>query len=68
MRYAEMIAENAPLSTKSIRKAIRSFIGLTEEEALPLENKIGFPCFLSEDAKEGPRAFKEKRKPNFKGK
>ena len=67
LHYAEMIAENAPLSTKSIRKAIRSFIGLTEAEALPKEQEIGFPCFLSEDAKEGPRAFKEKRRPNFKG-
>ena len=67
MHYAEMIAENAPLSTKAIRKAIRSFIGRTEQEALPLEQEIGFPCFLSEDAREGPLAFKEKRKPNFRG-
>jgi len=68
MRYAEMIAENAPMSTKAIRKAIRTFVGLTEAEAFPLEQEIGFPCFLSQDAKEGPRAFKEKRKPNFQGK
>lgn len=68
MKYAEMIAENGPLAVTAIRKAIRSFFGLTEAEALPKEQEIGWPVFMSEDAKEGPRAFKEKRKPNFKGK
>ncbi|MCA9773219.1 MAG: enoyl-CoA hydratase/isomerase family protein [Myxococcales bacterium] len=68
MKYAEMIAANGPLAVRAIRKAIRKFIGLTIDEAYPLEQEIGYPIFMSEDAKEGPRAFKQKRKPVWKGK
>ena len=42
--------------------------GLPEEEALAKELEIGWPILATEDAKEGPRAFIEKRKPDFKGK
>jgi enoyl-CoA hydratase len=30
------------------------------------QDKIGWEVFASEDAKEGPRAFAEKRKPAYK--
>ena len=41
---------------------------LTEAEGLALEQELGFPVFATNDAKEGPRAFKEKRAPKFQGK
>jgi enoyl-CoA hydratase len=41
--------------------------GLPEKEALAQELEIGWPILQTEDAKEGPRAFAEKRKPEFKG-
>ena len=40
---------------------------LTEEAALANELKHGWPVFLSEDAKEGPKAFAAGRTPDFKG-
>ncbi len=40
---------------------------MREDEALEHEFTYGWDVFGSEDAKEGPRAFKEKRTPNFTG-
>jgi enoyl-CoA hydratase/carnithine racemase len=40
--------------------------GMTEAEALAHEFAYGWQVFQSEDAKEGPRAFTEKRKPVFR--
>jgi enoyl-CoA hydratase len=42
-------------------------IVLTTEEGLAKEAEIAAPVFLTRDAQEGPRAFKEKRKPQYKG-
>jgi len=66
-RYARIIADNGPLAVTAIKKAVLTNIGLTLAEGLAKEMEIAFPVFMSEDAKEGPRAFKEKRKPQFQG-
>ncbi len=39
----------------------------SEAEALEKEIEIRGPVFASKDAREGPRAFAEKRKPVFTG-
>jgi enoyl-CoA hydratase len=67
IELAERIARNAPLSVAASKDIIRGTQGLTEAEAwdyqLPLFNSV----FTSEDAKEGPRAFAEKRAPEWSG-
>jgi enoyl-CoA hydratase len=67
LEIAEKIAANGPLAVRAIRKSARACLGLPEKEALRLENEISGPVFQTEDAREGPRAFMEKRKPQYKG-
>jgi enoyl-CoA hydratase len=38
---------------------------MPEADALKLEFEIGWPIFSTNDSKEGPRAFAEKRSPNW---
>ena len=66
-RYAEIIANNGPVAVSAIKKAVHSISGLTIEEGLAKELEIAMPVFATKDAREGPRAFKEKRKPNYIG-
>jgi len=67
-QYANQLCENGPLAIRAAKElAIRS-------QSLPLEQglrmEMAFQAFLlsTEDAKEGPRAFKEKRKPIYQAK
>ena len=64
---AEQIAANGPLAVQAIKRSVIETEGLPEKEALAKELEIGWPILATEDAKEGPRAFAEKRKPVFKG-
>jgi enoyl-CoA hydratase len=68
MEIAEAIAENGPFAVKSVLRSLKETEGLPEEEALKVELEIGMHVFATDDAKEGPRAFAEKRKPVFTGK
>jgi enoyl-CoA hydratase len=66
LEIAEMIAANGPLAVRAILRTIRETEGMAENDAFAIEGKIGMAVFASEDAKEGPRAFAAKRKPEFR--
>jgi enoyl-CoA hydratase len=66
LELAGLIAANGPVAVRGILRTIRETEGLPENEAFQREAGIGTAVFRSEDAKEGPRAFTEKRPPNFR--
>jgi enoyl-CoA hydratase len=66
-QYAQVISENAPLAARYIKESVLTSIGLPQEDAFARETEFVFKAMVTEDAREGPRAFKEKRKPVFKG-
>jgi len=65
---ARKIAANGPLAVRAIKQGVARTSGRPLEDGYKIENEIAREVFSSQDAKEGPRAFREKRKPNFKGK
>lgn len=67
MELAGKIAANGPLSTQGIIRLSREVRMLELKEYFKREAEIGMPIFGSEDAREGVRAQKEKRKPDFPG-
>lgn len=67
LELAAQIAANGPLAVQAILRTIRETEGMHEEAAFQIEAKLGMAVFRSADAKEGPKAFTEKRKPTFTG-
>jgi enoyl-CoA hydratase/carnithine racemase len=66
LELAGLIAANGPVAVRGILRTIRETEGMPENEAFRVEAEIGTAVFRSEDAKEGPRAFTEKRQPDFR--
>ncbi|MEO6205914.1 MAG: enoyl-CoA hydratase-related protein, partial [Mycobacteriales bacterium] len=64
---ADAISANGPVAVRAVLRALRETEGLPEDEALKIELEIGMPVFATQDAREGPRAFAEKRPANFIG-
>jgi enoyl-CoA hydratase len=67
LEIADLIAANGPLAVQAILRTIRETEGMPENEAFAVEAELGMAVFRSEDAKEGPRAFIAKRRPEFRG-
>ena len=65
---ADVVAANAPLSVQAVLRSLREGAELSEADALAHELELGWPIFATDDAKEGARAFKEKRPAHFEGK
>ncbi len=64
---ADQVAANGPLAVQAVLRSLRESRELPEAEGLALELEIGMPVYATNDAKEGPLAFKEKRPPKFTG-
>jgi enoyl-CoA hydratase len=67
MELAETLAENAPLSVRSAKEALYCAMDVGRKAGINVAKIIYQKVYASEDAKEGPRAFAEKRKPVWKG-
>lgn len=64
---ATRIAANGPLAVAAILRTLRETDSLPETEAFAIEGRLGMEVMASNDAAEGPRAFLEKRPPQFTG-
>ena len=64
---ARSIADNAPLTVRAAKFAIRECVRDPEARDLDEAARLVEACFRSEDYTEGRRAFMEKRRPEFRG-
>ncbi len=67
IELAGSIAENAPLALVASKQVLNRTLDWSSEEAWSRQGEIVGPIWDSEDAREGSRAFKEKRRPDWKG-
>jgi enoyl-CoA hydratase len=67
-RWAEKIIDNAPLAIEAVKKSVLTGLRLPLEEAFRFELERAAEVFMTEDAREGPLAFAQKRKPVWQGK
>lgn len=65
--WARRITANAPLAVQATKESVIRGLSGTLAEAYGIESELSSKVFATEDAKEGPRAFKEKRAPNWTG-
>jgi enoyl-CoA hydratase len=67
LELAERLARNAPLALRAIKEAAIKTSGLPLEEAYAIEHRLSGAVMTSRDAREGPKAFMEKREPVWEG-
>ena len=66
--WARRITVNAPLAVQATKESVLRGLAVDQREAYKIESELAGQIFSSEDAKEGPKAFAEKRPPNWQGK
>ena len=68
MGMAEQIAENAPLAVQYFKELAYRSLNMSTQDISSLTYHMYDQLLTTEDSKEGPLAFAEKRKPNWKAK
>ncbi len=64
---ADLICANGPLAVRAVLRTIRDSEGKHEDDCWADDAEVGAAVFASDDAKEGPKAFMERRTPDFLG-
>jgi enoyl-CoA hydratase len=64
--WARRITANAPLAVQATKESVLRGLSTTLDEAYVIEQELSQRVFATEDAKEGPKAFAEKRDPVWK--
>lgn len=67
LEYAHRITANGPLAVRKTKESVLRGLATDMREAYKIESAIATEVFSSEDAKEGPAAFAEKRPPRWTG-
>lgn len=67
VEVAEQIATLAPIAVRAIKEAVVRGMSMDLPNAMRFAGTIGVLTRYTEDAREGPRAFAEKRPPVYKG-
>src|SRR6478735_2514963 len=65
--WAGRITVNAPLAVQATKESVLRGMSTTLAEAYVIEQELSSGIFATEDAKEGPKAFAEKRPPRWQG-
>lgn len=68
MDWARRITANSPVAVQATKESVVRGLKENMREAYKIESELSGRVFSSEDAKEGPRAFAEKRPPRWTGK
>ncbi len=66
-QVADTVCRQAPLALQAIKRTALETHTLPWQDAFRFEMEQAGAVMMSRDAREGPRAFKEKRVPDFKG-
>jgi enoyl-CoA hydratase/carnithine racemase len=67
LALATDIIDGAPLSVQAAREMVMLSTEMGRSEALHAARQVSEPAYRSEDAQEGPKAFAEKRRPQWQG-
>ncbi len=65
--WARRITVNAPLAVQATKESVLRGLSTTLDEAYGIEQELSTKIFATADAKEGPKAFAEKRPPQWSG-